>query len=107
MILYEDRYLVLSESALTVKHFYFPVGAKRVPYEDITRVYEDELNFWTGKWRFGGPRKLPQWFHVDMHRPGKSQCIVVETTGMLDPVLTPENHDKVLAILRQHVVEHD
>ncbi|MGM0559342.1 MAG: hypothetical protein ACQEVA_23360 [Myxococcota bacterium] len=103
MILYEDRYLVLDESALTIKHFYAPMGSKRVAYEDIESVYEDELNFWSGKWRFGGPRRLPQWFHVDWYRPGKDTCIVVETTDYLDPVLTPENHEKVLAILQQHV----
>lgn len=103
MILYEDRYLVLDESSLTIKRFYAPIGEKRVRYADITSVYEEPLDFWSGRWRFGGPRRLPQWFHVDWHRPGKEKCIVVETTERLDPVLTPEHHEKVLAILRQHV----
>jgi hypothetical protein len=103
MILYEDQYLVLDESALTIKQFYAPFSSKRVEYTDIVKVYEDPLNFWSGRWRFGGPRRLPQWFHVDWRRPGKEKCIVVETSGTLDPVLTPEHHEKVLAILRQHV----
>ena len=102
MVLYEDNYIVLSESALTIKHFYFPVGSKRIPYDEITAVREEELDFWSGKWRIWGARKLPQWFHLDWNRPGKERCIIVETSGMLDPVLTPDHHDKVLAILEQH-----
>ena len=103
MVLYEDRYLVLSETELTIKNFYAPFSSKTVEYAEITNVYEEPLNFWSGKWRFGGPRRLPQWFHVDLYRPGKEKCIVVETSGTLDPVLTPEHHTQVLAILRHHV----
>lgn len=104
MPVYEDKYVVLDEHAITIKTYYFPWGSKRIPYDDIDQVREEELDFWSGKWRIWGTRKPPQWFHLDWNRPGKPKCIILETnTGWSKPVLTPESHEKVLSLLREKV----
>ncbi len=102
MVLYEDKYVVLDEHALTIKTYYFPAGSKRIEYADIKSVREEDLDFWSGKWRLWGTRMPPQWFHLDLNRPGKSKCIIIEMrSGWSQPVLTPEDHERVLEILRR------
>lgn len=106
MVLYEDPHIILDEVALTIKHYYFPVGSKRVPYETIRAVHDREMDFWTGKWRIWGFRVAPEWFHLDWNRPGKTRCLILDTEqGWLRPVITPESHQQVLAILRDKLGE--
>lgn len=100
-ILYEDKYLVCDEDAITIKEYYFPFGSKRLPYKAIKKVREMELGVMSGRFRIWGMDLAPYWYHLDMERPKKRRSIVLETGEMIKPALTPEQHDMVLAVLKE------
>ncbi|MDC3958299.1 hypothetical protein [Polyangium jinanense] len=100
-VLYEDKHVVCDEDALTIKRYYFPLGKKRIPYADIRRVDEKRMGLLTGELRIWGMGLTPIWFHLDMARPGKDRCIVIDRGGFVKIALTPDDHETVLALLRE------
>lgn len=100
-ILYEDRYLVCDDDALTIKDYFFPKGSKRIAYADIRDVSEKELTWLQGRLRIWGMDFEPYWYHLDTQRPLKSRGICLDTGSWLKPVLTPEHHDEVLLLLKE------
>lgn len=100
-ILYEDQHVVCDSDALTLKRYYFPFGSKRIPYAEIRRVDEEPMGWLTGKLRIWGMGPLPVWFHLDLDRPGKDRCIVLDLGGLVKAAITPDDHAAVLALLRE------
>lgn len=100
-ILYEDKHVVCDDDALTIKRYHFPLGSKRIPYADIRRVDDTPMGLLTGKLRIWGMGPAPVWFHLDMDRPGKARCILIDRGGFMKIALTPDDHETVLALLRE------
>lgn len=100
-ILYEDRYLVCDDEALTIKDYFFPKGSKRIPYADIRKVSELTMTALTGQWRIWGMGLSPYWYHYDALRPTKSRSICLDLGKIVKPILTPEHHDEVLLLLKE------
>ncbi len=100
-ILYEDEYIVCDDDAITIHWYYFPVGSKRLPYANIRNVREENMEFFTGAGRIWGMGLSPEWFHLDPKRPWKRQCIILDEGNWIKSVITPENHEAVLQILRE------
>lgn len=103
MILYEDRYVVCDDDAITIHAYYFPVGSKRIPYTTMVSVTEENIDFWTGAGRIWGMGISPHWFHLDWDRPGKTRCIIINDGFWVKSVVTPDNHDRVMEILAAKV----
>ncbi|MDY6785929.1 MAG: hypothetical protein SW833_25840 [Cyanobacteriota bacterium] len=103
-ILYEDQYLVCDDDAMTLHWYYFPIGSKRIPYSKIRSIQEEEMNLLTGKLRIWGMGLTPEWFHLDPQRPEKNKCIIIDDGEWARSVITPEEHDRVLQILRAKVL---
>ena len=100
-ILYEDQYLVCDDDAITIKLYYFPWGSKRITYNSIQNIIVKKMTINAGKIRLWGMDFAPEWFHWDLERPKKSQCIVIDQGEWVKAAITPEAHDRVLQILRE------
>jgi hypothetical protein len=101
-VLYEDSKVVLDDDAITIRSYYFPCVAKRIPYRAIRGVEDRRMGLWT-RLRIWGTSDLRRWFHLDFERPLKKRAIVLDVGGWVRPGLTPDDHDRVLRILRQKI----
>lgn len=102
-IIYEDKYLICDDEALTVKDYFFPMGSKRIAYDSIKKVQEDNLTLLNGKFRIWGMGLEPKWYHLDLERMGKKCAILLDTGEFIKPVITPKAHETVLEILQEKI----
>src|SRR4051812_36371310 len=100
--LYEDRWLTCETDRLIIRGYYFPLGtAKVIAYRDIKAVTRRPLTFWTGSWRIWGTTLPGYWWHLDPARPRKQSALVLDLGKRVKPVITPDDPEKVMAILAQ------
>ena len=102
-ILYEDQYIVCDDDGMAIHWYYFPIGSKRIPYNTIRNVKEENMNFFSGAGRIWGMGLTPEWFPLDEKRPWKTKCIIIDEGIWVKSVITPENHENVLQILREKI----
>ncbi len=102
-ILYEDRYVVCDDVAMTIKAYYFPLGSKRIAYSDIREVSEKNLGPLGGQFRIWGMGFEPYWYHYDAQRMSKNKEIVLDLGNPVNPILTPEDHDLVFQLLQEKI----
>jgi hypothetical protein len=100
---YRDRHVTLDEDGVTIHRYYFPAGDKRITYDRIRRVDEKELGLLSGRWRIWGTGDLRHWYHLDTNRPFKHRALVLDLGERLVPVLTPDDPDAVLRLLRERI----
>jgi hypothetical protein len=105
-VLYEDRRLVLDDDAMTIHDYYFPRGSRRIPYREIRGFEEYTMSLLTGKLTLWGTLDLVHWFHLDASRPQKHKAISVNLGAWVRPVVTPDDTEAVLRILRQKTGSH-
>lgn len=101
-VLYEDQYIVCDDDALTINYYYFPIGSKRIPYQKIRNIQQDQMTFWTGGLRIWGG-SFNYWFNLDPQRPQKNKLIIIDEGELTKPVITPDNHEIVWEILQNKV----
>ncbi|HCF56824.1 MAG TPA: hypothetical protein DFS52_02350 [Myxococcales bacterium] len=104
---YRDKYLTFDEDGLTIRKYYYPVGDRRITYDEIRRFEERALGIWTGRWRIWGTGDFRHWYHLDTNRPFKSRAFVLETGGRFKSVITPDDPDTVLRLLRERLPERE
>jgi hypothetical protein len=103
--LYEDRHVTCEDDSLTIHNYYFPFRAdKRIPYAAIRGAIDRKMGPLTGQWRIWGMGLGPYWFHLDTDRPRKDRAIALDLGGIIRPVVTPDDVDAVLAVLRERTV---
>jgi hypothetical protein len=100
-VLYEDRWIVCDDEAITIHYYYFPIGSRRIPYIAIRTFEEIKIGRWTGQLRIWGSNDLRHWFHLDPKRPQKTKAIVIDKGELVKAVITPDDPDRVAAILRE------
>ena len=102
-MLYDDGLVQLDSDGLTIRRYYFPLGtSKRIPYARIKGVQERHMGALTGKGRLWGSGDLRHWFPLDLRRPQKEKALVLDVGKSVSPVITPEDPDRVLALLQEH-----
>jgi hypothetical protein len=100
--LYKDRWITCEPDRLVIRGYYFPVGAsKSIPYRKITGVQKLALTALSGRWRIWGTSNPRYWFNLDPSRPNKQAALILETGGWVRPVITPDDPDKVAAIIEE------
>lgn len=99
---YEDPHISCDDEGITIRKYAFPLGEKRVRYEDIQRYHVHPMGPLTGKLRIWGGN-LRYWFHLDSKRPWKDRAIVLDLGKRTLPVLTPDQLEPVLELLRERV----
>jgi hypothetical protein len=97
-ILYEDKYIICDDDALTINYYYFPVGSKRIPYQKIQKMQKEDMNFWRGGSRIWGG-SFSFWFNLDPQRPWKNKLIIIDEGELTKPVITPDKAEEVWQIL--------
>ncbi|GAB4527217.1 MAG: hypothetical protein Tsb0014_07800 [Pleurocapsa sp.] len=105
--LYQDKYIVCDESAITIYWYYFPLGtSKTIPYNQIKQVTQVKLTWFQGKLRIWGIDTLPYWFHLDLLRPTKNKFIAIDNGKFIQPAITPQDIDTVFTILQDKIKLH-
>jgi hypothetical protein len=95
---YDDGTVACTGSELVIRRYYFPFGAKRIPYSAIREVRRVPLGA-LGKWRIAGSGDFVHWFNFDPHRPRKDVALVVDLGGRVKPVVTPDDPGQVVDAL--------
>ena len=96
--LYDDGRIACDDRGLVVRWYYL-WGAKRIPYSTIRSVSKRPMNPARGKWRIWGSGDFVHWYNLDGTRPGKTVELELDTGGTIRPVITPDEPDKVAAII--------
>lgn len=102
--LYEDAGLLLDEDGITIRRYYFPLAApKRVAYNKIRGVRAKPMSRASGKGRIWGTSNPRYWFPLDGARGSKQTLLILELGRWVRPCITPEDPDKVIALLKTRV----
>ena len=100
---YDDGKVSCTDQGLVIRHYYFPSGAKHIPYSAIREARRVPLGP-MGRWRIHGSGDLVHWFSFDARRPRKGSAIVIHLDGRVRPVVTPDDPDRAAAVLAAHGV---
>lgn len=103
--MYDDGRIRCTASGLVIGIYYPWGGAKRIPYERIRSVKRRQMGAWTGKGRIWGSGDFKHWFNLDAKRPHKDWALVIDVGKAVEPVITPDDVDKVVEVLREHAVD--
>ncbi len=102
-VLYADGIVRMREDGVVISRYYWPVGRKRIPYDEIRSFTTRPLRPWHGQFRVQGIDHRGRWYSRDRHRGEKERAIDLDVGGLIHPVLTPDDVDKVLDILERQV----
>jgi len=100
-MLYEDNFVALDDSALTVKRYYFPFfTSKTVRFDQIQKVEFWPASVWHGRFRVMGFRDYETWFAWDASRPVREGVfVVILTNAWFRMGFSVENCDQAKQIL--------
>jgi hypothetical protein len=101
---YDDGRVACTDQELVIRHYYFPLGAKHVPYSAIREARRVNLGL-LARWRIHGSNDFVHWFNFDPRRPGKRTGLVIYGGGQVRPVITPRDTDQVAVVLTGHGVK--
>jgi hypothetical protein len=103
---YDDGLIACSDDGLIIGRYDLLLRPRTVPYGEIRGVREVELRgFRFGNWRLWGSSDLRHWFNFDRHRPSKHVGLVLYVGQGMTPVVTPDDPQRVIAVLRAHGVD--
>ena len=100
---YDDGRVVCTDRELVIRHYYFPSGAKHVPYSEIREVRRVNLSL-LGRWRIHGSNDFVHWYSFDPRRPRKRSGLVIYAGRPMRPLITPDDPDRVAVVLAGHGV---
>lgn len=101
--LYDDGRIECGDSDLIIR-WYYPWGAKRVPYgsiKDVTSLSLTGVNR-VRRWRIWGSGDFLHWWNLDPKRPRKAAALVLNVGGHMRPTITPDDPATVERIIREH-----
>ncbi len=101
-MLYDDGRIACTDTALLIR-WYYPWGAKQIPYSSIRSVERRALGASGGRWRIWGSSDFVHWYNLDRDRTSKQTAFEIHTGRRVVPVITPDDPDAVEAILGQHI----
>jgi hypothetical protein len=96
--MYDDGRVACTQDAVVLRHYYFPAGSKRIPYQAIRDVRRMPLSY-LGLWKIHGSSDFVHWFMYDPRRPRKQTAFVLDLGGWMKPVVTPDDPDAMAAAL--------
>jgi hypothetical protein len=100
--LYADPRIEATAEGLRIRHYYFPFGDKRIPWEAIDSVGRVELGALRGRLRVWGTANPRYWANLDPGRPRKQTGFVLDLGRSVRPFLTPDDPASFEATLRAH-----
>lgn len=100
--LYDDGRISCDDEGVTIR-WYYPWGARRVPYDAIRSAESFPLSPVRGRWRVWGSGDLVHWYNLDTRRPGKTAGIELDLGRRVRPCITPDDVDAVSRIIAGHL----
>jgi hypothetical protein len=100
--LYQDKWIECTDTEISIRGYYFPWGAKRIPYGAIHSVRSVQLSALRGKGRIWGSSNPHYWASLDPHRPRKNVGLVINVGKYMQPFITPDDAAAVEVIIRSH-----
>jgi hypothetical protein len=98
---YDDGAIVCGADELRIHCYYFPFGAKRVPYTRIRALRRIEITgVGSGKWRLWGTANPRYWANLDTKRPRKTAGFIIDVGRRVSPVVTPDDPEAFETVLR-------
>ncbi|WP_327286818.1 hypothetical protein [Streptomyces sp. NBC_01198] len=101
---YRDAWISCADDAIRIRGYYFPWGAKTIPYEAIRSVERIEQGAATGQFRLWGTAKPTVWASLDPHRMRKREGLLLDVGRRIRPYITPDDPAAVIAVLNRHAV---
>jgi hypothetical protein len=101
---YDDGRISCMPFGLVIRTYY-PWGSKRIAYKDIRSVQRREMGALSGKLRIWGSGDFKHWLNLDPGRTRKTSALDIDLGRRVVPVITPDDTDRVVAVLRAHGVE--
>ncbi len=95
---YDDGRIACDDTGILIR-WYYPWGAKRIPYHAIRSVTRLPLTGLSGRWRIWGSGDLVHWWHLDPSRPRKRLALVLDTGRHVQPTITPDDPEELARIL--------
>lgn len=102
---YQDRYIAITDAALTIKGYYFPGVVKRVPLASIRSVRRVATAGLRGRGRIWGTANPGYWANFDPGRPRKTAAFLVDVSKAVKPFVTPDDPDAFESALREGGVQ--
>lgn len=101
-VLYSDSLVEITDEDILFRVYYFPVGFKRVKFEEIDSVTAEKPQLFSSMWRLWGAGDFHTWFPCDWYRPNRDAIFIMKlkTQSMLVG-FTVENSDSVIKILKE------
>lgn len=96
---YDDGKVACTDRGLVIRHYYFPAGAKSIPYSKIQQVRRVPLRSMGARVKIHGSTDFVHWFNFDMRRLRKDVALIIVTAGRVRPVITPDDVNSVTAEL--------
>jgi hypothetical protein len=97
---YSDGLVEISNEAIRLKGYYFPLGSKRVSFSEIAEVLVEKPTVLNGKWRIWGSGNLRTWFPLDLRRPWRDTIFIIRLASKWKRIgFTVEDSGRVRQIL--------
>jgi hypothetical protein len=100
---YDDGRISCTASGLVLR-MYYPWGSKKIAYGKIRAVRHRAMGTWSGQLRIWGSGDFKHWLNLDVSRTKKTQALEIDLGRRVVPVITPDDTDRVVEVLRAHGV---
>jgi len=100
-ISYSDRLVEIDGEGILFRRYYFPWGARRVAFSEMSFVEALEPTLANGKWRIWGTGDFRTWFPCDWKRPSRERVFMIHFKARRGRIgFTVESSRKIMRILR-------
>src|SRR5690242_5122790 len=87
-VTYDDGKVACTGHGLVIRRYYFPGGAKRIPYSQIRQVRQVTMKSLGWRIKIWGSGDLIHRFNLDVHRWHKDVALIILLPGRVRPVVT-------------------
>ncbi len=101
-LLYDDGRIACDDEGIEIG-WYYPWGAKRIPFGAIRSAKTFPLRSMRGKWRIWDSGDLVHWYNLDGNRPNKDTGIEIDVGGRVRPCITPDDTAAVTRIIDDRI----
>ncbi len=74
---YSDKLVEIDEKSILFRHYYFPIGSKRVQFSAIKHIEVVLPTLMNGKFRIHGSGDFRTWYPFDWKRPSREQIFIL------------------------------